>query len=62
MKYTKFHANPSRETEVTRGDKQTDMDFYYIDVFQLINYSGVPNKRGTTAIFWSILGHDPRPY
>ena len=30
--YTKFHAIPSRETEVTRGwDTQTDKDFYYID-------------------------------
>ena len=33
--YTKFHANPSRKIEVTRGDKHTDKDFYYIDVRQL---------------------------
>ena len=28
----------------------------------VVTYSGVPNKRGTTAIFLRILGHDPRPY
>ena len=37
MMYTKFHANQSMETGATRGDKQTDIDFYYIDILAVNN-------------------------